>query len=238
MSWADISAKRCKKEAQSLETGVDCLDGTGPNRPFSTAKNPADGRLVRPTPLRCTRSQGLEERHLAGAINEKNGMDIWSGRNVAYSKTQIELVSLPGVEAMTRQLLIPANAWICRYSGQAAVGPEQTLNGWILAHCVRRWGCANLPAVDTCAAACVGVYPLTTARIEIGGRGPANPETPKNPDLWEWPPPDRGQGIEFDSMLLPGAFRLLIWVTKSLCNCNPETISTDSDTSDRLYFAR
>ncbi|MCL4541549.1 MAG: carbamoyl-phosphate synthase large subunit, partial [Chloroflexi bacterium] len=46
-----------------------------------------------------------------------------------------------------------------------------------------------------------------------------------------------GQGIEFDYCCCHAAFALreLGWET-IMVNCNPETVSTDYDTSDRLYF--
>ena len=46
-----------------------------------------------------------------------------------------------------------------------------------------------------------------------------------------------GQGIEFDYCCCHAAFALgEIDVESVMVNCNPETVSTDYDTSDRLYF--
>ena len=46
-----------------------------------------------------------------------------------------------------------------------------------------------------------------------------------------------GQGIEFDYCCVHGAFALKEDGYETLMvNCNPETVSTDYDTSDRLYF--
>jgi carbamoyl-phosphate synthase large subunit len=46
-----------------------------------------------------------------------------------------------------------------------------------------------------------------------------------------------GQGIEFDYCCVHGAFALSEEGFESIMvNCNPETVSTDYDTSDRLYF--
>jgi len=46
-----------------------------------------------------------------------------------------------------------------------------------------------------------------------------------------------GQGIEFDYCCCHAAFALKdIGVESIMVNCNPETVSTDYDTSDRLYF--
>ncbi len=46
-----------------------------------------------------------------------------------------------------------------------------------------------------------------------------------------------GQGIEFDYCCVHAAFAMKeIDVESIMVNCNPETVSTDYDTSDRLYF--
>ncbi|MFK5151152.1 hypothetical protein ACI4CU_27755, partial [Klebsiella pneumoniae] len=46
-----------------------------------------------------------------------------------------------------------------------------------------------------------------------------------------------GQGIEFDYCCCHASFALRkSGVESIMVNCNPETVSTDYDTSDRLYF--
>jgi len=46
-----------------------------------------------------------------------------------------------------------------------------------------------------------------------------------------------GQGIEFDYCCCHAAFACAeIGMESIMVNCNPETVSTDYDTSDRLYF--
>jgi carbamoyl-phosphate synthase large subunit len=46
-----------------------------------------------------------------------------------------------------------------------------------------------------------------------------------------------GQGIEFDYCCVHAAFALReLGIETIMVNCNPETVSTDYDTSDRLYF--
>jgi carbamoyl-phosphate synthase large subunit len=46
-----------------------------------------------------------------------------------------------------------------------------------------------------------------------------------------------GQGIEFDYCCCHAAFALAdAGYEAIMVNCNPETVSTDYDTSDRLYF--
>ena len=46
-----------------------------------------------------------------------------------------------------------------------------------------------------------------------------------------------GQGIEFDYCCVHAAFALRdMGLETIMINCNPETVSTDYDTSDKLYF--
>src|SRR5207302_5507197 len=46
-----------------------------------------------------------------------------------------------------------------------------------------------------------------------------------------------GQGVEFDYACVQAAFALRdAGYETVMVNCNPETVSTDYDTSDRLYF--
>ena len=46
-----------------------------------------------------------------------------------------------------------------------------------------------------------------------------------------------GQGIEFDYCCVHAAYSLReAGIETIMVNCNPETVSTDYDTSDRLYF--
>ena len=46
-----------------------------------------------------------------------------------------------------------------------------------------------------------------------------------------------GQGIEFDYCCCQAAFALSKMGYETIMyNCNPETVSTDYDTADRLYF--
>ena len=45
-----------------------------------------------------------------------------------------------------------------------------------------------------------------------------------------------GQGIEFDYCCVHAALACARTAETIMVNCNPETVSTDYDTSDRLYF--
>ncbi len=94
---------------------------------------------------------------------------------------------------------------------------------------------ATFKAVDTCAAEFVAHTPYLYSTYEEEDEAPAT-DRPKVVILGSGP--NRiGQGIEFDYCCVHAAFALReLGVEAIMINCNPETVSTDYDTSDRLYF--
>src|SRR5207253_1650491 len=89
--------------------------------------------------------------------------------------------------------------------------------------------------VDTCAAEFESFTPYMYSAYEPTCE--ANPSA-KNKVVILGSGPNRiGQGIEFDYCCCHAAFAFKEegWET-IMVNCNPETVSTDYDTSDRLYF--
>src|SRR3990170_4119241 len=94
---------------------------------------------------------------------------------------------------------------------------------------------ATFKMVDTCAAEFVAYTPYLYSTYEEEDEAPRT-ERPKVVILGSGP--NRiGQGIEFDYCCVHAAFALKeLGVEAIMVNCNPETVSTDYDTSDRLYF--
>src|SRR5467141_199365 len=89
--------------------------------------------------------------------------------------------------------------------------------------------------VDTCAAefATRTAYMYSTYEEECE----ANPTSKKKVMVLGGGPNRIGQGIEFDYCCVHAAFALRDDGFETIMvNCNPETVSTDYDTSDRLYF--
>jgi carbamoyl-phosphate synthase large subunit len=89
--------------------------------------------------------------------------------------------------------------------------------------------------VDTCAAefATRTAYMYSTYEEECE----ANPTDRKKVIVLGGGPNRIGQGIEFDYCCVHAAFALREDGYETIMvNCNPETVSTDYDTSDRLYF--
>jgi carbamoyl-phosphate synthase large subunit len=89
--------------------------------------------------------------------------------------------------------------------------------------------------VDTCAAEFESFTPYLYSNYETSCE--ADPGTGKKVMILGSGPNRIGQGIEFDYCCCHASFSLQeMGVESIMVNCNPETVSTDYDTSDRLYF--
>ncbi len=89
--------------------------------------------------------------------------------------------------------------------------------------------------VDTCGAEFEAATPYLYSTFEKDCE--ANPSNRKKVVILGSGPNRIGQGIEFDYCCVHAAFALReIGIESIMVNCNPETVSTDYDTSDRLYF--
>ena len=101
-----------------------------------------------------------------------------------------------------------------------------------------RWSLGVRPVykrVDTCAAEFVAYTPYMYSTYEEECE--AAPTDRKKIMILGGGPNRIGQGIEFDYCCVHGAFALAEDGYETIMvNCNPETVSTDYDTSDRLYF--
>jgi carbamoyl-phosphate synthase large subunit len=89
--------------------------------------------------------------------------------------------------------------------------------------------------VDTCAAEFAALTPYLYSTW--GERSESEPTERQKIMILGGGPNRIGQGIEFDYCCVHAAFALKeLGFETIMVNCNPETVSTDYDTSDRLYF--
>src|SRR5271154_2918887 len=89
--------------------------------------------------------------------------------------------------------------------------------------------------VDTCAAEFESFTPYLYSSYE--SECEASPSSRRKVMILGSGPNRIGQGIEFDYCCCHASFALQEFDGESIMvNCNPETVSTDYDTSDRLYF--
>src|SRR2546425_131526 len=120
--------------------------------------------------------------------------------------------------------------WFCAELREAACAPERVFAGE-----------RTYKSVDTCAAE----FPARTPYYYSGWERPGPDGPTHEVDRGERPSvvilgsgPNRiGQGIEFDYCCVHAAQTVREQGRDAvMINCNPETVSTDYDTSDRLYF--
>jgi carbamoyl-phosphate synthase large subunit len=94
--------------------------------------------------------------------------------------------------------------------------------------------------IDTCAAEFTSATPYMYSTYEGGFGTPVCEAEPTERDkiiILGGGPNRIGQGIEFDYCCVHAAYALKeAGFETIMVNCNPETVSTDYDTSDRLYF--
>jgi carbamoyl-phosphate synthase large subunit len=94
---------------------------------------------------------------------------------------------------------------------------------------------ATFKMVDTCAAEFVAYTPYLYSTYERECE--ANPTDRPKVVILGAGPNRIGQGIEFDYCCVHAVFALKeMGYETIMVNCNPETVSTDYDTADRLYF--
>ena len=89
--------------------------------------------------------------------------------------------------------------------------------------------------VDSCAAEFVALTPYLYSTW--GAQSESEPRKLRKVMILGGGPNRIGQGIEFDYCCVHASFALReLAIETIMVNCNPETVSTDYDTSDRLYF--
>jgi len=221
-------AEALQKALRSLEAASAPFRFTPP-RAGATAllercRTPHDGRLG-------TMMQALLAGATAGQVADATGVDPWFVDQLEYLKDlSASIRSAPRLDAALLRTAKGAG-----FSDQA-IGE---LRGLPAAE-VRalRHSLAVRPAfhaVDTCAAEFAARTPYLYSSYDSGTEVPGG-DTPKVIILGSGP--NRiGQGIEFDYSCVHASFALReAGYETVMVNCNPETVSTDYDTSSRLYF--
>ncbi|HEY2277313.1 MAG TPA: carbamoyl-phosphate synthase large subunit [Streptosporangiaceae bacterium] len=185
---------------------------------------PTEGRLA-------TIHQALRAGVSVAAIVSASGIDPWFVEQIAYIEIVAQRVrSGSGIDAATLTLAKGAG-FSDRQIGQLRGMTEEGVREI-------RWGLDLRPvyhAVDTCAAEFAARTPYLYSTYDDESEVPPG-DKPKVIILGSGP--NRiGQGIEFDYACVHASFALTdAGYETVMVNCNPETVSTDYDTSGRLYF--
>jgi carbamoyl-phosphate synthase large subunit len=233
-------AESLQKALRGLETGLTGLDEIEiPGLGLGDDKNAVTAALAVPRPDRLLRiAEALRRGFDIELIHKACRIDPWFLREVKRIVDWEERVrehGLPRSDKLFRQLkaLGFSDARLAKLSGLS----EQEVRA-------RRRRLGVVPVfkrVDTCAAefAAPTAYMYSTYETPFGGavEDEARPSERKKVIILGGGPNRIGQGIEFDYCCCHAAFALdEAGIESIMVNCNPETVSTDYDTSDRLYF--
>jgi carbamoyl-phosphate synthase large subunit len=195
-------------------------------------------RLVTPQPerlsyIRYAFRQGLSVREVA----RMTSMDPWFLYHIKEVTDTIAKVGEAGAGNTSPALLRKAKRMGVSDERIAEVW-EMPNNGGVAKVRALRYQYGIKPAfklVDTCAAEFESMTPYLYSTYDEEDEAP--PTTKRKVIILGSGPNRIGQGIEFDYCCCHAAFALKEDDYETIMvNCNPETVSTDYDTSDRLYF--
>ncbi|HEY0309296.1 MAG TPA: carbamoyl-phosphate synthase large subunit, partial [Acidobacteriaceae bacterium] len=219
------------KAVRSLETGKKASAADiEPKRLTQRLVTPHPDRL---TYLRYAFEKGMSVREVA----RMTGMDPW----FLYQIKQItdEITALEGLSAddvTAEQMRAAKQMGISDIRLATAWGIEGKTSGMELHDLRQKLGVLPVyKLVDTCAAEFESFTPYFYSCYDEEDE--AIPTAKKKVIILGSGPNRIGQGIEFDYCCCHAAFALREDGYETIMvNCNPETVSTDYDTSDRLYF--
>ncbi len=172
------------------------------------------------------------------SVAEASGVDPWFVEQInGLVALRAELVDAPVLDA---ELLRRAKHNGLSDRQIAALRPELAGEAGVRALRQRLGIHPVFKTVDTCAAEFEAKTPYHYSSYELdpAAESEVAPQTEKPKVLILGSGPNRiGQGIEFDYSCVHAATTLSqAGYETIMVNCNPETVSTDYDTADRLYF--
>ncbi len=229
-----------QKALRSLETGLTGLDeiaieglGQGDD------KNAIRAALGTPTPDRLLQvAQAMRLGIGDEQIHSSCKIDPWflaEIRGIVEMEGEIKQKGLPTTPGAFRRLKAMgfSDARLGKLTGNSSETVTQKRRALDVRPVFKR--------IDTCAAefASPTAYMYSTYEPPFAGHSAneAKPSDKKKVVILGGGPNRIGQGIEFDYCCCHACFALHdAGYETIMINCNPETVSTDYDTSDRLYF--
>jgi carbamoyl-phosphate synthase large subunit len=226
-----------QKALRSLETG---LAGFDPVPGMTSNHDELHALLARPTATRIiTVGQAFRAGMSVEQIHAATAIDPWFLR-------QFEEIIATEKAMQERGLPVDADDWrAVKAMGFSDIQIARATGLDTADVTARRHGLNVRPQfkrIDTCAAEFRAETPYMYSTYETGFAGVAPecealPTDSKKIMILGGGPNRIGQGIEFDYCCCHAAFACEeLGVESIMVNCNPETVSTDYDTSDRLYF--
>jgi carbamoyl-phosphate synthase large subunit len=239
MSIGRCFAESVQKALRSMETGLTGFNEIEIPGAASGDRNAVRAALARPTPERLL---VIAQAYRAGLSTEEIHAackyDPWfleQIRAIVQAEAKVRAEGLPqdapGLLKLKQQGF--SDARLAELAGTEE-GAVTALRARLAVHPVYK-------RIDTCAAEFPSLTPYMYSTYE--GEGLAAPEdeaevSERRKVVILGGGPNRiGQGIEFDYCCVHAAYSLKeAGIETIMVNCNPETVSTDYDTSDRLYF--
>ncbi len=229
-------AEALQKGLRSMETGLAGLDPVEP--PGDGGADAFRAALSTPRPDRLLMAaQALRAGLSVEDIHAASKFDPWFLRELARivaAERAVAAEGLPGEAGALRRL--KALGFSDHRLAALAGRPEAEV-----AALRARLGVEPVyKRIDTCAAEFASATPYMYSTYEGGFGTPvceADPSASRKVIILGGGPNRIGQGIEFDYCCVHAAYALReAGFETIMVNCNPETVSTDYDTSDRLYF--
>jgi carbamoyl-phosphate synthase large subunit len=229
-----------QKALRSLETGLTGLDEIViPGLDQGDDKNAIRAALGTPSPDRLLNvAQAMRLGMSDADIHTACRIDPWfleQIRDIIDMEAAIRAKGLPTTASALRRLKAMgfSDARLGRLTGLTTEEVSQRRRALGVRPIFKR--------IDTCAAefASPTAYMYSTYEVPFAGRvvDEAAPSDKRKVVILGGGPNRIGQGIEFDYCCCHACFALKdVGYETIMVNCNPETVSTDYDTSDRLYF--
>jgi len=237
MSIGRTFQESLQKALRSMETGL-----TGLNEieiQGAPDKSAIMGALARPTPDRIlTIAQAFRHGLTVEEIAQASKYEPWFLRQIEELVTVEASLRKSGLPKDTKALLEIKKKGF----SDDRLGELTRLSAAEVAKRRRAVGVRPVfKRIDTCAAEFESRTPYFYSCYEGDGHRPAeceaNPTAAKKIIILGGGPNRIGQGIEFDYCCVHAVYALSeAGYETIMVNCNPETVSTDYDTADRLYF--
>jgi len=233
-------AESVQKALRSMETGLSgfddiALEGLG----AGDDKNVIRAAVSKPTPDRLLKvAQAMRLGFDVEQVFQSCRIDPWFLNQIKDIIDQEERVRAHGLPKSAEQLrtLKAMGFSDARLATLAGISEKD-----VRAHRASLDVHPTFKRIDTCAAefAAPTAYMYSTYERGLAGKPEceARPSDQEKVIILGGGPNRIGQGIEFDYCCCHACFALTAAGFETIMiNCNPETVSTDYDTSDRLYF--
>jgi len=225
-----------QKGLRSLETGLSGLDEVEP--PGDGSAQAFHAALATPKPDRVLMAaQAMRAGVSVEEIHEACKFDPWFLREIEKIVQAEQTIRAKGLPQDATGL---RNLKAMGFSDRRLATLTGKTEAEVAAHRLRLGVTPVFKRIDTCAAEFASATAYMYSTYEGGFGVPeceARPSDRKKVVILGGGPNRIGQGIEFDYCCVHAAYALReAGYETIMVNCNPETVSTDYDTSDRLYF--